>query len=57
MPDFSESDLELVVPKLKQIVNSLKDEVAKSELSKFIDSWPGEVHNGHARDAMFGAGK
>jgi 5'-deoxynucleotidase YfbR-like HD superfamily hydrolase len=54
---FSEGDLELVVPKLKQMVSGLKDEVAKSELSKFIDSWPGEVNNGHARDVMFGEEK
>ena len=50
---FSIDDIELVVPKLRQMLDSMKDEVAKSELSKFLDDWPGEISNGHARNALF----
>ena len=54
---FAEKDLELVVPKLKQMVGSLHDEVAKSELEKFIETWPDELRQGPVNDVLFGKSK
>jgi 5'-deoxynucleotidase YfbR-like HD superfamily hydrolase len=43
MDKMSHADLELVGPKLKEVIQKLSDEKAKESLTKFIDSWSAEM--------------